>query len=55
MILLEKGMQGEKEAYPVFVQEGFSLHEHVILAEAAIEEVTDACVVGYHEPAHTVC
>ena len=48
-------MQEEQQAYPVLVQEGFALHEHVILAEAAIEEVTNAGVVGYHEPADTVC
>lgn len=46
-------MQG-KEACPVLVQEGFALHEHVVLAETAIEKVADAGVVGNHQSTHSV-
>lgn len=40
--------------YLVVVQEGFALHELVVLAEAVIKEVADAGVVGQHEPTHPV-
>ena len=42
------------EQYLVVVQEGLALHELVVLAEAVVEEVADAGVVGQHEPAHSV-
>lgn len=42
------------EQYLVVVQEGFALHELIVLAEAVVEEVADAGVVGQHEPTHPV-
>ena len=43
-----------EQAHLVVVQEGLALHELVVLVDASVEEVTDGCVVGQHEPAHTV-
>ena len=38
----------------VVIEECFALHELVVLAEAVVEEVSDAGVVGQHEPTHTM-
>ncbi len=41
--------------YLVVVKESLALHELVILAQAVVEEVADAGVVGQHQSAHPVC
>lgn len=49
-----RGQAEQNSTNLVVVQEGLALHELVILAEAVVEEVADAGVVGQHQPAHPV-
>lgn len=43
-----------QELYPILIKESLPLHEHVVLAKAAVEEMSNAGVVSYHKPAHAV-
>lgn len=44
----------KRKKYLVVIQKSLALHEFVVLAEAVVEQVADAGVVGQHQPAHSV-